>query len=396
MPNSLLSSSDRPESSERHPDIKIAFLDVGQGDTIIITCPQTQEAIVVDCIDARAVKNYLVEEHITHLSGIIITHLHADHYCGVPTLLEHYLQVPNMQDCEVVSFNKDSSKKLRDYYEEEDDDRHSPVGKKEKETALRNLLLWHECNDAKYASIMIQAGVIQLGSYPYYGNSTLPKSLRLLHPTSAAITRLETRGLNNTSVVLRVVGPASSALLTGDLEPLGWEELVSNYREFLQCDVLKFPHHGGAWKDVDVNNLLDVVNPSIVIISVGSEGQRYNHPNPSVFAALAKRPHIRVLCTQATGQCRQAVLGQKDAVVDLLKGRLNGSGSKLFRSNRGCPCAGTIIIELKDQARVLQPDIPFHQESIIKPHFTDHKCNLADEPSKVLDGRLPQVTDVSQ
>lgn len=161
----------------------------------------------------------------------------------------------------------------------------------------------------------------------------------------------------------------------------------------LHSDVLKFPHHGGAWKDTDVNNLLDVVDPSIVIISVGSEGQRYNHPNPSVFEAISKRSHIRVLCTQATNQCRQSVLSQKAAVTNLLKAQANKSGRKLIGSNRGCPCAGTVIIELKDKAHVLQPDIQFHQESIIKPHFTDHKCNLLDEPGKILDERLQQITD---
>jgi len=130
-----------------------------------------------------------------------------------------------------------------------------------------------------------------------------------------------------------------------------------------------------------------------VVISVGSEGQRYNHPNPSVLAALSKRPHIRVLCTQATDQCRQAVLSQRTAVVNLLKVQANGSGRKLIGSNRGCPCAGTIIIELKDKARILQPDVYFHEQSIIMPHFADHKCNLVGEPGKFLEDRLEEVTE---
>ena len=40
------------ESDEILPIVKIAFLDVGQADTIVITCPETQEAIVVDCVNA--------------------------------------------------------------------------------------------------------------------------------------------------------------------------------------------------------------------------------------------------------------------------------------------------------------------------------------------------------
>ena len=46
------------ESDEKPSIIKIAFLDVGQADTIVISCPETQEAIVVDCVDAKAVLDY--------------------------------------------------------------------------------------------------------------------------------------------------------------------------------------------------------------------------------------------------------------------------------------------------------------------------------------------------
>lgn len=387
--NSTLSYNDETKSSDKLSDIKIAFLDVGQGDTTIISCPETQEAIVVDCINAKAVKDYLVEEHITHLSSIIVTHLHADHYSGVPALLKNYLQVPNMEECKVVAFNKIFSKKFQELME--DDDKHSSSVREQNHvisTAYQDLIKWHEQNDVKYTNIQVQLG----SSIPYHHKGTLLKSLHLLHPSAANITRLEIKGLNNTSVVLRIIGPASSALLTGDLEPVGWQQLVAKYPD-LHSDVLKFPHHGGAWKDTDVNNLLDVVDPSIVIISVGSEGQRYNHPNPSVFEAISKRPHIRLLCTQATNQCQRSVLGQKAAVTNLLKVQANKSERKLIGSNQGCPCAGTVIIELKDKAYVLQPDIQFHQEAIIKSYFTDHKCNLLDEPGKILDERLQQITD---
>ena len=45
----------------------------------------------------------------------------------------------------------------------------------------------------------------------------------------------------------------------------------------------------------------DTVNPSIVVISVGSKGyKRYTHPHPDVFEVLKKRPNIHLLCTQAT------------------------------------------------------------------------------------------------
>lgn len=74
MKNSEISyrQTTKTESNEQLLLLRIAFLDVGQADTIVITCPDTHEAIVVDCVDADAVLDYLEAEHITYLRGVII------------------------------------------------------------------------------------------------------------------------------------------------------------------------------------------------------------------------------------------------------------------------------------------------------------------------------------
>jgi hypothetical protein len=221
--------------------IKIAFLDVGQGDTVVVSDPATHEAIVIDCINANAVLDYLKQENIKYLKGI----------------------------------------------------------------------------------------------------------------------------------------------LTGDLEPAGWKELrkVKN----LKSDVLKFPHHGGAWtKEEDIDDLLNIVDPSIVVISVGSKGyNKYKHPNVEVFEALKKRPNIHLLCTQATNQCHPHVMTQQRAVRGLLTMQADKNGQKLIGSKRGCPCAGTIIFELGTSARVIQPETTFHQGTVI-PKLTNHQCLLSTEPEERL------------
>jgi beta-lactamase superfamily II metal-dependent hydrolase len=63
--------------------LRVAFLDVGQGDTIVVSNSTTHEAIVIDCINANAVLDYLTQEKIKYLRGILITHLHSDHFSEV-------------------------------------------------------------------------------------------------------------------------------------------------------------------------------------------------------------------------------------------------------------------------------------------------------------------------
>ncbi len=199
----------------------------------------------------------------------------------------------------------------------------------------------------------------------------------LIHPYAIDLFSLEPKGLNNTSVVLHIIGSGSRALLTGDLEPAGWQMLQANHPD-LRSDVLKFPHHGGAWNASNTKTLLDAVQPSVVVISVGTEGEKYKHPNEEVFHTLSSPPysHIRVLCTQVTTQCRASALGQKASVIHHLDQQANTKGCERIGSKHGCPCAGTIIIELGDKVRVIQPSQAFHQDSIIVPHFHSHKCVL--------------------
>ncbi len=60
--------------------IRIAFLDVGQADTVVVSLPEQREAVVVDCVSADTVFEYLKHENIATVRALVLTHLHADHY----------------------------------------------------------------------------------------------------------------------------------------------------------------------------------------------------------------------------------------------------------------------------------------------------------------------------
>jgi beta-lactamase superfamily II metal-dependent hydrolase len=282
------------------PIIKLAFLDVGQGDTIVISCPETQEAIVVDCVKSTPVIDYLRREDIKQLRGIIITHLHMDHYQQVANLLYNCPEVVGTQGCEILATSED---------------------------------------------------IVN------------PKDLR----------RESVRGTG------------SSALLTGDLEPAGWQHLKSKHPD-LKSDVLKFPHHGGNWEEEETRDLVDTIKPSIIVISVGTDNG-YDHPNSSTFAALYRRRNIHLLCTEATDKCQPCVLNQRAAVIEKFKSQAARTNAFLItpkKNQKQSLCAGTVIIELHDQPRVIQPEVTFH-EAIIDEHYKEHQCYISiATPSSVI------------
>ena len=83
--------------------VRVAFIDVGQGDTIVVSVPETHEAVIIDCLDAEAVISYLEKYDIRHIRGLIVTHLHLDHYKGIMGLIANVKSELNLI-CERVFF----------------------------------------------------------------------------------------------------------------------------------------------------------------------------------------------------------------------------------------------------------------------------------------------------
>lgn len=71
--------------------LTVAFLDVGHGDSAVITCGNT--TIVVDTgsiLSTEHVLNYLYTEHIEDVDYMFVTHPHADHDGGVSAIYRYY------------------------------------------------------------------------------------------------------------------------------------------------------------------------------------------------------------------------------------------------------------------------------------------------------------------
>lgn len=83
---------------------------------------------------------------------------------------------------------------------------------------------------------------------------------------------------NNHSVVLRVIYGDRKILLTGDIEKETETELLSS-PEFVKTDVVKVAHHGS--RTSSIQEFIDATGAALAIISVGRQSQ-FGHPHQEV------------------------------------------------------------------------------------------------------------------
>ncbi len=100
---------------------------------------------------------------------------------------------------------------------------------------------------------------------------------------------------NEASVVLLAQVRGVRLLLTGDVEPEG-QSALARLLPGLRVDVLKVPHHGSRYQDLDFLRSLDA---RVALVSVGADND-YGHPSPRTLLPLV-RSGTRVLRTDLDG-----------------------------------------------------------------------------------------------
>lgn len=223
--------------------INLEVLDVGQGDSILIK--SDRKNILVDTGDFTERDKFfaaLRRHHVTHIHALILTHPHADHIGNAGALLDNLLFTVDR----VFDNGLHSSSRLYAHYVA-------------------------SCTKQHISREVICAGdVIDLGG---------GAELQILYPARFALFS----GVNNSSIVLKIVNGNASALLTGDIESDAEESLLKN---ILRADVLKVAHHGS--KTSTAAAFLDAVKPSVAVISCGINN-KFGHPHQVVIDRLQER-----------------------------------------------------------------------------------------------------------
>ena len=88
--------------------------------------------------------------------------------------------------------------------------------------------------------------------------------IRILSPEQDGVTQcFDTEGINDTSIVLKIIYRDFSALFTGDIHPAKESDLIQRFGAVLKADLLKMPHHGNNTSDSD--QLPNTVKPVIAV-----------------------------------------------------------------------------------------------------------------------------------
>lgn len=115
-------------------------------------------------------------------------------------------------------------------------------------------------------------------------------SFDLLYPQTSG------DGSNNHSLVLRTTVQDTRFLFTGDLEAEGERELMQAFPN-LRADVLKVGHHGS--RTSSTSEFINTLNPKTAIISCGRDN-RFGHPHGEVVKILQENK-IEILRTDDSG-----------------------------------------------------------------------------------------------
>jgi len=271
-------------------DLEVDFLDVGQGDAILIKTPANQNILIDGGPDSAVIKR--LSENLPWwdktIDLMILTHPHDDHVNGLNDVIRRY-NVKKILYTGVI---------------------HSSPG----------FLTWLELiRDRQIPLVIIdRPQKIILGEECY---------LDFLYPMESVLGK-NVDNLNNSSIVAKLVYGQTSFLLMGDAEvevekellnlapgpsPLEGEggtirQLAESRGEVnLQANVLKVGHHGSDTSSSQ--EFLEAIKPEITIIQVGADND-FGHPNLRILKRL-ERLGIKTFRTDLDGTIRVVSNGIK-------------------------------------------------------------------------------------
>lgn len=257
------------------PVLEVRFLDVGQGDAILVRLPGGDATVLVDggglggAVDPgeRVVVPVLRRSGVTRVDAVALTHPHFDHYGGLAAVV--------------------NTMPVREFWSS---------GRVAGQETFRALLATLEAHG-------IGRRTLFAGERPL---SVAASALRAIHPAAS----LRDASDNDASLALRVVYGASRVLLTGDLQAPGEAALLRSSPD-VTATVVKVPHHGS--RTSSTRALVAGAQPVVAVASLG-RNNRFHFPAREVRERW-RRAGARWLATGDAGEVAVRSDGQLETVT---------------------------------------------------------------------------------
>ena len=232
--------------------LQVTFLDVGQGEAIVIT--HGREVYLIDGgglrtleignnMGVRVLLPYLDYRGIRSIDTVFVTHEDSDHIIGI-------IEALGVKDIGKI---------------------YTTIGL-DKEYELSALML-ERAEKYNVPLEFISAGA------SFSSNSGI--SIETLYPFK----RESFRTINATSLVFRLTYGDISFLFTGDIDQISEREILAS-GAVVSSDVLNVAHHGSRFSNYD--GFIDAVDPLVAVISSGRNNP-FGHPAPEVVEKFAIR-----------------------------------------------------------------------------------------------------------
>ena len=231
-------------------DLKINFVDVGQGDSTFIITPKNK-TILIDGggsntgsfdVGENTLLPYILDKGYNKIDLMIISHFDSDHVGGLLTILEE------------IKVEKVLTAKQEEQSE----------------------------NYKRFLNIVKEKNIpVIVGKRGDKINIEKDLYLDILFPESEQI---EENVINNNSLVFNMHYNNFSMLFTGDIEEIAEKRIIEiTNKSRLKADIIKIPHHGS--KTSSSRELLEIVLPKIALIGVGKDNL-FGHPSSETIDKL--------------------------------------------------------------------------------------------------------------
>lgn len=244
--------TEESESPEIKGNLKVSYIDVGQGDCVLVQ--QDDQAMLIDAGnrgDGDQIKTYIENQGVSVLDYVIATHPHADHIGAMDYIINSF-----------------------------------KIGKVYMPEVTTNTQTFE-----RLVVAMTDKGL--KANKPVVGESFMlgDATCEIMGPMA-----MVSGNLNSYSIVLRITYGDNRFLFTGDAEDMNERAMVEAGLN-LASDVLYVGHHGSNTSSIPM--FLDAVNPQSGVISCGQDN-KYGHPDQTVLNRLNERD-IQVFQTNLNG-----------------------------------------------------------------------------------------------